>query len=124
MDADPNTGALVYVNGVATGVGGTSLASPLSLGVWARLETYHSNALGFAAPLYYQEYKNHTTDTAGIYVPPTPPVGALDQYIGGFHDVLVGTNGLVALPGFDYTTGLGTFDITKQFTDLPTSYPH
>ena len=39
------------------------------------------------------------------------------------HDVLVGTNGLTALPGFDETTGLGTFDITKQFMDVPTTYP-
>ncbi len=126
MDADPNTGANVYVNGVPEGVGGTSLASPLSLGVWARLETYRNNGLGFAAPLYYSEYEKFTTENAatGIYVPPVPPAGATDQFIGGFHDVLLGSNGLPALPGYDYTTGLGTFDITRQFTDLPTSYRH
>ena len=124
MDADPNTGASVIVNGVAEEVGGTSLASPLSLGVWARLETYHSNKLGFAAPLFYQEYKKFTTlGTGGIYTPPVPAVGALTQFIGGFHDVFIGSNGLPALPGYDYTTGVGTFDITKQFKDLPSSYP-
>jgi pseudomonalisin len=124
MDADPNTGASVVVNGVAEEVGGTSLSSPLSLGVWARLETYHGNKLGFASPLFYQEYKNATTLSAvGIYTPPVPPAGALDQFIGGFHDVIAGSNGLPALPGYDYTTGLGTFDITRQFKDLPTSYP-
>ena len=126
MDADPDTGALVYVNGVATGVGGTSLASPLSLGVWARLETAHNNSLGFASPLLYQEYKNFTTVVAatGTYLPPTPAAGTTTQLIGGFHDIFVGSNGLPALPGYDQTTGLGTFDISLQFKDLPTTYPH
>ncbi len=124
MDADPNTGANIYVDGVLTGVGGTSLSSPLSLGVWARLQTYHSNKLGFAAPLLYKEYKNFTTynTTLGHDIPPVPPAGALTQLIGGFHDILTGTNGTPALPGYDTTTGVGTFDITKQFTDLPTAY--
>ena len=124
MDADPNTGAGIYVNGALTGVGGTSLSSPLSLGVWARLETYHGNKLGFAAPLLYKEYKNFTTynATASQYLPPTPPVGALTQRIGGFHAILTGSNGTPALPGYDTTNGVGTFDISKQFADLPTNY--
>ncbi|MBD5606171.1 MAG: S8/S53 family peptidase [Candidatus Eremiobacteraeota bacterium] len=122
MDADPDTGANVYVNGAIEGVGGTSLSSPLSLGVWARLETLHSNKLGFAAPLFYEEYEKYTTynSTLGLYVPPTPPLTSLTQPIGGFHDVIVGTNGFPAAPGYDTTTGLGTFDISKSFSDLPT----
>jgi hypothetical protein len=32
--------------------------------------------------------------------------------MGGFHDILTGSNGsYTALPGYDYTTGLGSFDI-------------
>jgi len=50
MDADPNSGANVYVGGTPEGVGGTSLSSPLALGVWARLQSAHANALGFAGP--------------------------------------------------------------------------
>lgn len=124
MDADPDSGAAVYVDGTLTGVGGTSLSSPLSLGVWARLQTYHANKLGFAAPLLYKEYKKYTTYNATLarYVPPTPPLGSLTQLIGGYHDVVTGTNGTPALPGYDTTTGVGTFDIAKQFTDLPTAY--
>lgn len=124
MDADPNTGADIFVDGTLTGVGGTSLSSPLSLGVFARLQTYYGNKLGFAAPLFYKEYENYTTynATLSLYVPPVPPVGALTQPIGGYHDVFTGTNGTPALPGYDTTNGVGTFDIGKQFTDLPTSY--
>jgi subtilase family serine protease len=127
MDADPNLSpAVIYVSGAVTEVGGTSLASPLSLGVWAVLETYHNNSLGFAGPLFYQEYKKFTTLNAstGIYTPPVPPAGALTQPIGGFHDIFVGSNGLPALPGYDYTTGLGSFDVTLQTKDLPTTYPY
>jgi subtilase family serine protease len=124
MDADPDTGADIYVDGALESVGGTSLSSPLSLGVWARLQTYHSNKLGFAAPIFFKEYKNYTTynGATGLYLPPTPPVGALTQPIGGFHDVFTGSNGTPALPGYDTTNGVGTFDISKQFTDLPTTY--
>jgi hypothetical protein len=32
----------------------------------------------------------------------------------GYHDIILGGNGLYsALPGYDLTTGLGTFDISK-----------
>ena len=124
LDADPNTGAEIIVNGKPTGVGGTSLSSPLSLGVWSRLETLYKNKLGFASPLYYKMYKNFTTfnSQTGLYTPPVPPPGALDQAIGGYHDVIVGSNGVVAAPGYDFTTGLGTFDINVTLQDFPTSY--
>ncbi len=36
------------------------------------------------------------------------------ELIGGFHDILTGTNGLyTALPRYDMTTGLGSFDVSK-----------
>lgn len=89
MDADPNSGANVYVNGVPEVVGGTSLASPLALGVWARLESSHANNLGFAAPLFYGAYKTN-----------------------GFHDITLGDNGpYPATPGWDFATGLGSIDV-------------
>ncbi len=94
LDADPNTGALIYVGGTVTQIGGTSLASPLALGLWSRLQASHGNKLGFAAPRLYKLYKGATA---------TSP---------GFHDVMVGGNGTyVATPGWDYTTGLGSFDL-------------
>lgn len=104
MDADPNTGAEVITNGSPTIIGGTSLSSPLAAGVWARLQTAHCNALGFAAPMFY------ALDTGG---------GPLSSAIG-FHDVQIGTNGsYVARPGWDYNTGFGTFDITAVNNALP-----
>lgn len=104
MDADPYSGANVYVNGAVEIVGGTSLASPLALGTWARMISAKPK-LGFAAPHLYALYN-------GTVTPGTYPNG-------GFHDIIAGANGLYpALPGWDYTTGLGSFWISELYADL------
>ncbi len=104
MVGDPNIGgADVVVNGADTGVGGTSLSSPLSVGTWARMQTAHGNCYGFAAPIFYGTFGK--------------PYGtaALD-----FHDIILGDNFLYpATPGWDYDTGLGSFDISAVNTALP-----
>ena len=103
-DADPESGALVYVNGVAEGVGGTSLSSPLALGTWARVITLNTK-IGFASPRLYGLYNG------------TGAVGAYPE--GGFHDITVGANGLyTAGPGYDLTTGLGTPIVNQLTQDL------
>ena len=99
--------ANIIVDGTATLVGGTSLSSPLAMGSWARIESAHKNKLGFAAPLIYQ------LATSG------PPPSSPD-----FNDVILGGNGLfTALPGYDYVTGLGSFDIYKVSQLIPSTYP-
>jgi subtilase family serine protease len=108
MDADPNTGAIVYVNGASEVIGGTSLSSPLAAGVWARLQSSHANQLGFAAPKLYAGYPAFLGTPSGF-----PP--GVTQPVDGFHDVLTGANGLyTALPNYDFTTGLGSFDLTAK----------
>jgi pseudomonalisin len=99
--------ANIIVDGAATLVGGTSLSSPLTMGSWARIETAHKNKLGFAAPLIYQ--------LASSGPPPSSP---------DFNDVTIGTNGLYqCLPGYDYVTGLGSWDIYKVSELIPSTYP-
>ncbi|MFZ0798714.1 MAG: S53 family peptidase [Terriglobales bacterium] len=99
--------ANIFVDGTATLVGGTSLSSPLSMGAWARIETSHKNKLGFAAPLIYQLANGGPT--------PSSPY---------FNDVILGGNGLyTALPGYDYVTGLGSWDIYVINKVIPTTYP-
>lgn len=100
--------ANIYVGGATELVGGTSLSSPLSVGSWARIETSHGNKLGFAGPLIYQLANGGPT--------PSSPY---------FNDVTLGANGYgVALPGYDYTTGLGSWDIYVVNKQIPSSYPH
>ena len=105
MVADPNTGAQIFMGGTAQYYGGTSLASPLAMGVYARMQTAHGNKLGFASPRLYGLYGAPDVGPAG-----TPPTDAK----GPYHDVITGSNGLfTALPGYDNTTGMGTLDIAK-----------
>ena len=105
-DAGLETGGLVWQGGVQYITGGTSLASPMAAGVWARLQTAHGNGLGFAPLQLYRVYgRSSPQQIAG------PPE---TQLYGPFHDILQGTNGLyTALPKYDYTTGLGSIDIAR-----------
>jgi len=98
----------IYFDGSATQQGGTSLSSPLSLGMWARVQAaapknsssadcapYCGN--GLADPSFYQ----HAADFYDIgnpsATPPSPPT----------------SNGyFVSGPGWDYTTGLGVMNVT------------
>ncbi len=122
----------VFVNKASTGVGGTSLSSPMSMGVWARLESQHSNSLGFAAPVYYGIYGHYEPCPLGskACTPagfPGDETSALPpdttDPIGGFHDILFGSNGIPssALPGWDTPTGLGTVDICVMQKDITNS---
>ena len=93
MDADAIVSPGAYFdNGVANPQGGTSLASPLALGTWARLESGHANTLGFAAPLLYAQ--------AGS---------------AGFNDITEGDcEPYPATAGYDFCTGLGSFDVAQM----------
>ncbi|MBV8204780.1 MAG: S8/S53 family peptidase [Candidatus Eremiobacteraeota bacterium] len=111
----------VFVNAPSSAeVGGTSLSSPLSMGVWARMQSSNANKLGFAAPVYYGVYGYYEPCPLGSKAcaptlsvpPPAPPDGT--DLIGGFHDILYGSNGVLAFPGWDPPTGLGTADICKM----------
>jgi pseudomonalisin len=71
------------------------------------IETSHKNKLGFAAPLIYQ-LANGAPTLTGPY----------------FNDVIIGGNGLyTALPGYDYVTGLGSWDIFEINKVIPSNYP-
>lgn len=91
FDADPNSGAIIVVNGQNQQWGGTSLASPLFVGSWARIQTANNAKLGFPASWIYSRGAHGTP---------------------AFHDVTSGSNGdYSAAAGWDYTTGYGSFDV-------------
>jgi subtilase family serine protease len=122
----------VFVSGTQEGVGGTSLSSPMSMGIWARLETHFNNKLGFAAPVYYGVYGYYepcpTGSTActpsgepGDDTSAAPPDTTAP--IGGFHDILYGSNGIPssATPGWDEPSGLGSIDFAVMLNDIKNS---
>jgi subtilase family serine protease len=93
FDGDPESGAIVIVDGSNQQIGGTSLSSPLFVGVWARALATNSS-LGFAAPLIYSNATSH--------------------YSTDFHDVTSGNNsGETAATGWDYPTGFGSVNIAN-----------
>ena len=105
MDADIQTGIIIYLADAGwTTSGGTSLASPLAAGMWARMLQQHPN-LGFAPPALYHTFSASNPGTKLLGPPPTIDVGP-------FHDVISGSNGaFTATPNYDYTTGLGSVDV-------------
>ena len=94
FDADPNSGAQIYVKGALQQWGGTSLSAPLFAGTWARMLA--GKNLGFAPPYLY-------TLPSSVY-----------------HDVTSGSNGgFSATTGWDYTTGFGSLIIGSAYAALP-----
>jgi pseudomonalisin/xanthomonalisin len=84
LDADPNSGYVVIVDGQQEVIGGTSASAPSWQGIWARIQSGRGGNLGFADPVLYAE-----------------PASA-------FNDITLGANGAVNTPGYDYVTGRGT----------------
>jgi xanthomonalisin len=95
FDAASSSGALIVANGSTYQVGGTSLASPLFVGAFARIESAANNAIGFPASKFFQDFPAHASL---------------------LHDVTSGNNGYqnhgyTASSGFDEATGFGSFNI-------------
>jgi pseudomonalisin len=123
LDADPNlaTPVKVYVGKDIALVGGTSLSSPMMLGLWARLESAHANKLGLASIPLYQVY-----DKVNPGTPETTPIGltvivpsADPAPVPGFTDIVAGANGTyTATPGYDLVTGIGAPDLKVLDTKI------
>ncbi len=115
MDAGFNVAvALFYsaadtvVSGEHEAVIGTSLSSPLAMGTWSRYITSHCDqdgkTIGFAAPAIYALASSKAPFATAT----------------GFRDTVIGFNGLYpTTPGWDFTTGFGSIDITKLDAALP-----
>ena len=92
-DADPYTGVAVYDSGNGGWwiVGGTSLSTPLTAGIYANVMTarvsFGKPKFGFMNPSLYQAARNN--------------------YAYFYFDVTSGNNGLPAGTGYDLVTGLG-----------------
>jgi subtilase family serine protease len=95
-------GYQIYSAGAATEGGGTSLSSPLWMGMWARVQGAKGGAgNGFANYPLYAMGKNATT------------------YARDFTDITLGSNGLYAAgTGWDYTTGWGVPKVAGLICDI------
>ena len=106
FDAASSSGALIVINGQANQqVGGTSLASPLFVGLWARIQSANNNSLGLPTQNMYAYFPKDATP---------------------LHDVTSGNNGYNgygynAATGYDNSTGWGSLDVAK-FNAYVTKY--
>ncbi|WP_238481153.1 protease pro-enzyme activation domain-containing protein [Dyella telluris] len=105
FDAAQSTGANIYIQGTAYQIGGTSLASPIFVGIWARILSANNNTLGLPTQNMYAHFP---TDASPL------------------HDVTSGNNGYngygyAAKAGYDNSTGWGSLDIAK-FNSYVTQY--
>ena len=104
LDADPNTGYSVYVQGGWAIYGGTSCAAPLWTAYTALVNQQRiaggAGVLGFATP--------------PLYAAAQGPFGA-----GDFHDITSGNNlYYLAVAGYDDATGWGSFNGASLLADL------
>jgi pseudomonalisin len=89
LDASLETGYEYYENGVAGTIGGTSLSSPLFIGLQGEINQIQHKRHGWVNPRLYQ-----IVNTVG-YV--------------HFRDIVGGSNGMyTAGPGYDNVTGIGS----------------
>jgi pseudomonalisin len=115
----------IVSDGVETATGGTSLSSPLWVGMWARVLAAHpvrgctfaatDGSLGFAQPALYQVGKDPSLDRAAFF-----DIGNTDGTSSP-----TGNGQQVALPrspvdpsGWDYVSGLGVPDVTGLMAPL------
>lgn len=91
-------------------VGGTSVSSPLSMGLWARIDNTSGNTFGLASFNFYSVYNATNPGTVSAtpidstyYIPDPDP-----SSVTGFYDITQGSNGgCVATPGWDDCSGIG-----------------
>jgi subtilase family serine protease len=97
FDADPASGAYVYLSGSWYVVGGTSLSSPALAGI--ANNTGNRQGIAPSAGGYYSNTENNL-----LYA----ELNTQKDYLANFYDVTTGSNGSSATVGWDYCTGVGS----------------
>jgi pseudomonalisin len=126
FDAASASGTNIYINQAANGtayapVGGTSMASPIFVGIWARLESAHSNNLGFPASALYGTIPSNS----GLIFPVTSATVDGDSVnYTGWSTSYPGMK--AAASGWSAATGFGSLNIdavNAYITAHPTVFP-
>ena len=126
FDAAQASGTNIYINQAANGtayaaVGGTSMAAPMFAAFWARLESAHSNKLGFPASALYKAIPSNPS----LVFPVTNATvdGDAVNYTG-WSTTYPGMK--AAASGWSAATGFGSLNIdavNAYITTNPTVFP-
>ncbi|PRC93737.1 S53 family peptidase [Solimicrobium silvestre] len=126
FDAASASGTNIYINEAANGtaygtVGGTSMASPIFVGIWARMESAHGNNLGFPNSAFYKAIPAN----AGLVFPVTSATVDGDSVdYNGWSTTYPGMK--AAASGWSAATGFGSLNIdalNAYITANPTVFP-
>jgi subtilase family serine protease len=115
-------GYFIYIDGEPSSEGGTSLASPLMMGQWSRVQAAASKSvqsgggLGFADPVIYSQAKD--ADSCA-----TAPCSSAPTYERDFFDVTdselgAGNGAYQPSGGWDYASGWGSLNVANFTQDV------
>lgn len=120
----------IYIDGNPSSQGGTSLASPLMVGQWTRVQAgaarkvQSSGGLGFAAPIIYDQASSADACSSGATAS-AAQTGACTSapYAEDFTDITESEygagNGLYQPgPGWDYASGWGALNVADFIADV------
>ncbi|HTX29742.1 MAG TPA: S53 family peptidase [Solirubrobacteraceae bacterium] len=115
-------GYFIYIDGEPSSEGGTSLASPLMMGQWARVQSAASRAvqnkggLGFANPVIYGQAKD--ADGCSATSCPNDPVYSRDFFDITQSEYGAGNGAYQPGPGWDYASGWGSLNVANFIKDV------
>lgn len=105
-------GYFIYIDGEPSSEGGTSLSSPLTMGMWSRLQAGSKHGLGFAANVFYRQAdknaKTYHRDFTDITQTDTAGTTGVSTTNGGY----------AAAKGYDFVSGLGALNVGHLLSDV------
>ncbi|HVU74981.1 MAG TPA: S53 family peptidase [Mycobacteriales bacterium] len=109
LSGDVLTNGYTIVDAQTPQGGGTSLASPLWAGMWARVQAASAAGLGLASPALYAAAQDPVKDYRDFF---DVRLGSNGQYVARFRTAAQDPT------GWDYVSGLGTPDVTNLAQDI------
>jgi pseudomonalisin len=105
-------GYFIYIDGEPSSEGGTSLSSPLTMGMWSRLQAGSKHGLGFAANVFYgqadKSAKTYARDFTDVTQTDTAGTAGVSTTNGGY----------AAAKGYDFVSGLGALNVGHLLSDV------
>jgi pseudomonalisin len=114
----------IYIDGEPSSEGGTSLASPLMMGQWTRVQAaapakvQKQNGLGFADPTIYRQASGADACSSSDTAPCTSPTYARDFFDVSQSEYGAGNGADQPGPGWDYASGWGSLNVANFTHDV------
>jgi pseudomonalisin len=121
FNAAYNSGVMIYLSTGLSQIGGTSEASPIFVGFWARLESAHGNNLGFPASAFYKAF---SANPSLVYPVTSATVDGDSVEYTGWSSTYPGMK--AAASGWSAATGFGSLNVdavNAYITANPSVFP-